>query len=99
MDISGMTDEQVQALGRIFKMAGGEPRNAAAISAAAKVVRDGRPIRQALELFTNYLLSSPTTAQTIGASGSLLTAFEPAVRIAAGLGTANVPLIQEGADL
>jgi len=98
LSIQGASVAEVQALGRIFKLSGGEPRNAEAVTKAAKVVLDGKPIRQALELFTNFLLSGPKTAQTILSSGALLNVVEPVVRMVAGAGSLNSAMIQEGAD-
>jgi hypothetical protein len=96
--LESATPQELAAYGRIVKMSGGEPRNAQAILDGAKVIVDGRPIRKALEVFTNALLSGAKTAETVSLSGQALTAFEPAVRMVAGAGTFNGPLIREGAD-
>jgi len=96
--IEDASPDQLAALGRIFRMSGGEPRNADAILQGAKVILDGRPMRKALEVFTNGLLSGVKTAETVALSGHILTAFEPAVRMVAGAGTLNGALIREGAD-
>jgi hypothetical protein len=86
------------AIGRMFKMANGNPRDTDAILHAAVVMQKGGTANAALEVFTNSLLSGPQTWATVSLSGSVLSLFEPVVRAAAGIGTGNRALFNEGVD-
>lgn len=55
-------------------------------------------IRSAVEVFTNSLLSGPTTHAVIAASEMSVTAFEALARIGGGLASFNGPLAREGMD-
>lgn len=96
---AGMSHRDIRAQLRMVRMAGGAPRDVFAVAHAAQVIKQTGVLSKALELFTNALLSGPRTVQTVFTSGAGINMFEPVVRMAAGAGSFNRALFQEGADI
>lgn len=59
----------------------------------------GKIVRSALEVFTNFLLSGPTTMAKIAVSQTAVTGFEALARMGAGAVTWNKELAREGMDI
>lgn len=96
---AGMSHRDIRAQLRMIKMAGGAPRDVFAVAHGAEVIKQTGVLSKAFEVFANFLLSGPRTVQTVFASGAGVNMFEPVVRMAAGAGTFNRALFQEGADI
>lgn len=96
---AGMNHRQIASIARMVRMAGGAPRDAFAVARAARVIKQTGKLDKAMEVFANFLLSGPKTAETVLVSGAGVTMFEPVVRMVAGVTTRNRALLREGADI
>lgn len=103
--VASMSDEEVDAMLRMFQRSGGKVRNAHAVIDGMKVLtnpnrgRIGKAIDFAGMVFINSLISGARTMETIFASGAMLNAFEATIRLTAGAATMNRELAREGADI
>src|SRR6185437_3329807 len=95
-----MTDEEAQNYARLVRLAGPDgPRNVEAIAQAAQIQRVTGSPAKAIEYFVNNLLSGPLTWAKVATTTATMSAFEHAMRVAAGLAFNNHSLVQEGADI
>lgn len=95
-----LSDEEVQNYARLVRLAGPDgPRNVEAIAQAVQIQRATGVAAKGIEYFVNNLLSGPLTWAKVATTTATMSAFEPAMRVAAGLAFNNSRLIQEGADI
>lgn len=94
-----LNDLNAKLIARMFKLAGGAPRDVDdAVLRASAVLQKGGAGHKVLEVFTNFLLSGPPTWATVVTSGQVLSIMEPVTKIMAGTMGLNRSMIREGAD-
>ena len=96
---SAVNEANVRQITRLFRLAGGSPKDVTAAIQATNIIQKTGKTDKALEWFTNALLTNPATAKTIVMSGQMIQSFEALGRIGGGMLSGNKALSQEGVDI